>query len=130
MEVMPGDRFEAQLVILLSALGPLVVYSVTLDVYLRNPHFSPNGDLCVELIRDLAPRSSLHVARDWQMSPRLLAALEQSSGEPLTTALHVGELLGTLSFLESQTVISRAERLELLDAAELNTDWASRLWES
>ena len=113
------DRFEAQLVVLLSALGPLVVYSAALDVYARNPHFTPNGDLCVALITELAPQVSLHIARDWQTSPRLVAALEGSAAEPLTFALQVGELLGTLSFLESQTVISGDERRQLVAAAGL-----------
>jgi hypothetical protein len=128
METMSQDRFEAQLVVLLSALGPLVIYGAALDVYTRNPHFSPSGDLCVELIGSLAPQMSLRIARDWQTSPRLLAALEGSPDEGLTTARHVGELLGTLSYLESQTVISSEERLDLVDGAGIPDGLASRIW--
>jgi HD-like signal output (HDOD) protein len=128
METSPQDRFEAQLVVLLSALGPLVVYSAALDVYARNPHFSPSGALCVELVCGLAPQMSRRIARDWQTSARLLAALEKSSGETLATALHVGEFLGTLSLLESQAVISRDERLDLIDAAGIPGERAGRIW--
>jgi HD-like signal output (HDOD) protein len=128
METHREDRFEAQLAVLLSALGPLVVYSATLDVYARNPHFQPSASLCVDLIGTLAPRLSVRVARDWQTPPRLLAALENAPGETLTTALHVGELLGTLSFLESQTVIAREERCELIDAAGLSGESTDRIW--
>jgi HD-like signal output (HDOD) protein len=127
LERHPRDRFESQLVVLLSALGPLVVYSVTLDVYARNPHFSPNGDLCVALIGDLAPQISRHIARNWETSPRLLAALDGDAAEPLTAALHVGELLGSLSLLESQTVISGAERRKVLDSAGLSEESMSRI---
>ena len=124
----PVDRFEAQLVVLLSALGPLVVYGAALDVYARNPHFSPSADLCVELISELAPQMSRHIARDWETSPRLLTALEQSPAEPLYVARQVGELFGTLSLLESQSVIGRDERLELLDAAGMPAELSSQLW--
>jgi HD-like signal output (HDOD) protein len=128
LAVAPQDRFEAQMVVLLSALGPLVVYSATLDVYARNPHFSPNGDLCVALIVDLAPLVSRHIAREWQASPRLVAALAGTPDEPLTVALHVGELLGTLSFLESQTVITNAERREAVDNAGLSAELMERIY--
>ena len=128
LETRPEERFESQLAVLLSALGPLVVYSAAMDVYGRNPHVAPTGDLCVELIRDLAPGVSVTLARNWEMSSRLLAALERSVAEPLSDALRVGELLGTLSFLESQTVISREQRLEFLARAELRVEWAESLW--
>lgn len=122
------ERFEAQLAVLLNALGPLVVYSAALDVFARNPHFPPSAPLCVDLVVALSPRISLRVARDWETSPRLLAALEFSPEESLTTALQVGELMGTLSFLESQTAISREERLDYIAAAELPVESSDRLW--
>lgn len=43
-------------------------------------------------------------------------------------ARHVGELLGTVSFLESQTVISRDERLDSLNAAGLPSALTESLW--
>jgi HD-like signal output (HDOD) protein len=124
----PQDRFEAQLVVLLSALGPLVVYSAALDGYSRAPRLSPNPALFVELIVSLGPQMSQRIARDWQASARLLAALERSGEEPLGTALHIGELLGTLSFLESQTVISRDERLDIVKGARLPDDLVDSIW--
>jgi HDOD domain len=128
LETNPEDRFEAQLVVLLNALGPLVVYGVALDVYARNPHFAPSGALCVELIGSLAPQMSVRIASDWQTSPRLIAALQGSPDETLTIARHVGELLGTLSYLESQTVISRDERLDLVNSAGIPDGLASSIW--
>jgi HD-like signal output (HDOD) protein len=124
----PEDRFEAQLVVLLRALGPLVVYSAALDGYSRSLKLSPNPALFVELIGTLAPQMSLRIARDWQTSPRLLSVLERSGEENLATALHTGELLGTLSFLESQTVISREERLDSVKTAGLPADIVDDIW--
>ena len=124
----PQDRFEAHLLVLLRALGPLVVYSAALDGYSRALKLSPNPALFVELIGTLAPQMSLRIARDWEISPRLLAVLERSGEESLATALHVGELFGTLSFLESQTIITREESLDSMKAAQLPADVADGIW--
>ena len=122
------ERFEAQLVVLLNALGPLVVYSAALDIFARNPHFPPSAPLCVDLVSALSPRVSLRLARDWETPPRLLAALAFSPEESLTTALQVGEFMGTLSFLESQTAVSREERLDYIAAAGLPAESSDRIW--
>jgi hypothetical protein len=129
LQLSPADRFEAQLVVLLSALGPLVVYSALVDVYARNSKFPPNGSLGIELIGELATGLSLHIAGDWQSSTRLVAALDDAPGEFLTAARHVGELFGTLSFLESQTVITREARLETLSESGLPVELTRYLWE-
>jgi HD-like signal output (HDOD) protein len=127
-KMQPQDRFEAQLVVLLSALGPLVVYSAALDGYSRAPRLTPNPTLFVDLIDVLAPQMSQRIARDWQTSPRLSAALEKSSSDSLATALRFGELLGTLSLLESQTAISPDERLDILKSAALSGSWVEDIW--
>jgi len=126
----PELRFESQMVVLVKAIGPLVVYSAVVDVYSRNPIFQPNPALCVALTSELAPQMAQRVATDWEMSPRLVAALEKSSDDALTQALNVGELLGTLSYLESQTVISREERADFIASATLTPDRADRIWDA
>lgn len=128
MESLRQDRFEAQLVVLLHALGPLVVYAATLDVYSRNAHLAPSSELCAELIATLGSQMSLRIARDWRTSEKLLAALGGEVAEPLNEALQVGELLGTLAFLESQTVITCDERRALIDESGIDGDAAVRVW--
>lgn len=125
----PQDRFEAQLVVLLSALGPLVVYSAALDCYSRAPRLMPNPALFVELIEALSAQMSQRIARDWQTSARLVAALGRSNPESLAAALQVGELLGTLSLLESQTIITAQERLDAIDSSGLPLDSIDGIWE-
>ncbi len=71
---------------------------------------------------------SQRIARDWQSSPRLNAALEKSPEETLTSALFAGELLGTLNFLESQTVIAADERAALLGSAGLSDEVVDGIW--
>lgn len=123
----PEDRFEAQLAILLSALGPLVVYGAILDAYAKRPGLTPNPSLCVALVCALGAKTALRIAHHWETSPRLAAAMEQSSREPLAHALCVGELLGTLSLLESQHVIAVEEALEILNSADLSSELLERV---
>ena len=127
-KVHPEDRFEAQLIVLLSALGPLVVYSAALDGYARAPRLAPNPALFVELIGTLGPQMSRRIAGDWQTSPRLLSVFDKSGEETLATALQVGELFGTLSLLESQAVISREERRGILKNTRLPDDLVDGIW--
>jgi HD-like signal output (HDOD) protein len=124
----PQDRFEAQLTVLLNALGPLVVYGTTLDAYASVPTMTPDAGLCVELIGTLGRELSRRIARDWQTSPRLVAALENSPEEPLSEILHVGELLGTLSFLQSQTVMSAEQTLQSRESAGLHGELSNNIW--
>jgi HD-like signal output (HDOD) protein len=116
----PKDRFEAQLVILMSALGPLVVYGAALDAYSRSPEIAPSPTLCVSLTAALGPQVSLRIARHWETSARLIAAIGRSPEESLTMSLCTGELLGTLSLLETQNVITRADALATATEAGLS----------
>jgi HD-like signal output (HDOD) protein len=116
------DRFEAQLTALLSALGPLAVYGATLDVYARHPGIVPDAHLCVSLIGTLAGEVSVRIARDWESSARIAAALQASPTEPLSRALCVGELLATLSLLQSQRVVEAEEATELARRAGIEDD--------
>jgi HD-like signal output (HDOD) protein len=124
----PQDRFEAQLAVLMSALGPLVVYGAVLDAYSGRP-LAPSPSLCAELTVALGPQVAMHVARQWETSPRLIAAIERSAGETLTTTLQAGELLGTLSLLESQHVISSDEALATATGAGLASSIIAPIWE-
>ena len=127
MQVSPEDRFEAQLAVLLSALGPLVVYGAILDAYAQRPGLSANPSSCVAITCALGATTALRIAHHWQTSPRLAAAMQQSSREPLAQALCVGELLGTLSLLESQQVIAAGETLDILKSADLSSGLLERV---
>jgi HD-like signal output (HDOD) protein len=125
----PQDRFEAQLLVLMSALGPLVVYGAVLDAYSASPQLTPSPSLCAELTAALGPQVAMHIARQWETSPRLIAAIQRSPDEMLTTALLAGELLGTLSLLESQHVVTCDEALLIATDAGLARSSVAPIWE-
>jgi HD-like signal output (HDOD) protein len=126
LRVRPEDRFESQLAILLSALGPLAVYGAALEIYSQHPEARPNPSLLVELTSTLGTQMALHIARQWETSPRLAAAIERSAREPMALALCVGELLGTLSLLEAQHLISADEAGEIADSVGLGGEMLER----
>jgi HDOD domain len=128
------DRFEAQLVALLSALGPLVVYRAAMAAYSQTPGLSPSAGLCVALIGTLSQRTSQRIAQSWQSSPRLVAALgppseNAVSDRGLAHVLYCGELIGTLSLLESRQHISPGERLRLAENAGLPDELTKSIWD-
>jgi HD-like signal output (HDOD) protein len=124
----PQDRFEAQLVILMSALGPLVVYGAVLDAYSAR-NLEPSPSLCAELTAALGPQVARHIARQWETPPRLIAAIERSADEGLTSALQVAELLGTLALLESQHAITSDDALATAIEAGLARSMITPIWE-
>ena len=115
--------------LLLSALGPLVVYGALLDVYSQRPRLTPNPALFVSLTAALGPQVALRVARHWETSPRLIAAIQRSPAEALTMALCAGELLGTLSLLQTQEVITAAEALATARDVGLADSIVTPIWE-
>ena len=128
LKALPQDRFEAQLLILLSALGPLVVYGATLDVYSQRPRLTPSPRLFVSLIAALGPQVSLRIAQNWETSPRLAAAIERAPGEGLSMALCAGELLGTLYLLQTQNVITADEGLATANDIGLPDTIVAPIW--
>ena len=122
LKINAAERFEAQLLVLLQALGPLVVYGATLEAYARQPHRAPNGALCLELVMRQGADMARAVARRWEVSARLIAALEGAPGEPLSAILAAGELLGTLAQLHSQQMIGAPEAAQVARAAGIADD--------
>ncbi|MFI4868801.1 MAG: HDOD domain-containing protein [Steroidobacterales bacterium] len=130
------DRFEAQLVTLLNALGPLVVYRATLDTYARSSDLSPSAELCVALIGSLGQTMSQRIARQWQSSARLVAALDpatehvgSATDRSLTHALYFGELLGTLSLLLTENALNSQEAMQFALDAGLPEELVVSTWE-
>jgi HD-like signal output (HDOD) protein len=129
------DRFEAQLLALLSALGPLAVYRATLEQYARLPELRPSPSLCVRLVNALGPAMAQRIARDWNSSERLVAALDPTVVEPalpedraLRLALHGGELLGTLSLLLEENVLIEAESSKIVAESGLPETLTADIW--
>ena len=96
----PADRQAAQLLALLSALGPLVTYRVVEDQYRAQPELRPAPAVFLQVIDRYAGVMAARIATLWQSPPRIVAALGgEPPGDALVRALRAGELLATLSLL-------------------------------
>jgi len=103
----PQDRQAAQLLALLSALGPLVTYRVVQDQYRQRPALAPAAAVYLKAIDECATPLAARIAALWQSPPRLVAVLSGDRQDisaaaarwPLERALRAGELLATLSLL-------------------------------
>ncbi len=104
----PQDRQAAQLLALLSALGPLVTYRVVQDQYRQRPALAPAAAVYLKAIDEYSTPLAARIAALWQSPPRLVAVLRGDRQDspaaaaarwPLERALRAGELLATLSLL-------------------------------
>jgi HD-like signal output (HDOD) protein len=106
----PADRQAAQLLALLSALGPLVAYRVVEDQYRAQPRLKPAPAVFLQVIDRFARVMAARIATLWQSPPRIVAALEgEQADDPLVRALRAGELLATLSLLADAGRITEEE---------------------
>jgi len=113
----------------------LAVYRATLEQYARVPELKPSPALCVQLVSARGPATAQRIARDWQSSQRLVAALDPGAAEPqqpeeraLMLALHGGELLGTLSVLVNESLATGAEALKVATDCGLPAPLAEDIW--
>ena len=101
-----------------------------------NQTLSPSPELCVQLVGSLGQKMSLRIARQWQSSERLVAALdpaindaEGATDQELLHALYGGELLGTLSLLASENALSTEEATQLALDAGLPQGLVESIWQ-
>jgi hypothetical protein len=132
--VCPGERRSAQLLVLLRALGPLVVFRVIEEYYRVNPAVPRDAAACAALLTELGGRTAARIAVKWDSSERIrgvLAELEAPDRaqlpdevqRDLIAAVEVGELMGTASMLIGEQVLDAAAGLEFASAAAMPRDW-------
>lgn len=100
-----GDRFSAHLLGLLSALGTIALFRLSLDVHSKfNEAVRPATVLAVLAEHEVT--SSILIARRWELADSFIQALEEQLEDPqrkilspLGTTLRFGRLCGTLALL-------------------------------
>lgn len=120
-QVAPAERFSAQLLMLLSALGPLVVFRASQAAGEMSE--TAQTERLLDLIEVCGTGVAQRVARDWNNSERLVAAI---AGEGEDAALNelgqYGLLMGTLAELALRQAIGTDEREAVFEAAGLARD--------
>ncbi len=123
----PQDCFEAQMAVLLRALGPLVVHSAALDAYAQRPRLQPDANMLVELTQSMAGSLSARIAQEWDSSPRIVSALGDHDASALAVSMMAGEFLGTLSLLVMHAAMTDCDALDLSREAGLDESLAREI---
>ena len=125
----PSDRQAAQLLALLSALGPLVAFRVVEDQYRAKGSLKPAPAVFLQVIDRYSRVMAARIATLWQSPPRIVAALEgEKDDEPLVRALRGGELLATLSLLATAGQLAEEECSARASAAGIPRKLFESVW--
>ena len=129
------DPFAGQLLALVAGLGAIVVFRVAADQYAQRS-LAPDATAVAALLDEHTARVARRVAESWELSDRILEALdEQMPGKPaeassaLGRSLRFGLTAGALSVLRSNGVIDdETGRASLVAAGGIGSKF-ERMWE-
>lgn len=102
------DPFAAQLLALVTGLATIIVFRVALDQYALHPVLRPDVVIVAQLIDAHTAATARAIAASWELSERMLAALEDQipigrprKRTPLGRSLRFGRLAGALALLQT-----------------------------
>jgi HD-like signal output (HDOD) protein len=134
--VVNSDPFAAQLLALLNGLGSIVVFRVTLDQYAARPGVEPDAATVIALLDSHGANAARSVAASWDLSGRILAALEDQAPvgmahepTPLGRSLRFGRFMGALAVLNARDIISDDTARASLIANSASGAHFERIWE-
>jgi HD-like signal output (HDOD) protein len=134
--VVNSDPFAAQLLALVNGLGAIVVFRVALDQYAAHPQLRPDAATIVSLLDAHTSRVARAVAASWDLSGRILAALEDQVpgamvAEPtaLGRALRFGRFIAALAVLNAKGLIDEDAAKAALQASGASGAHFERIWE-
>ena len=129
-----GSARLPQLLVLLRALGPLVVYRIVEEQSRERPAGAGEALACATLLEECGGQAAARVAIRWDSSERICAVLAELDGQggmplsdevqrDLAVAVEVGELLGTTSVLLGERVWDSAAGLRIAAESAMPRDW-------
>lgn len=130
-----ADPFAAQLLGLIMGLAEIVVFRVAMDQYSEHSQLRPDASLIASLIVAFAAPVARRIAASWDLSARILAALEDQAPAtppheptPLGRSLRFGRLLGALAVLHAEGRIDEETARAAVDASGVGSPHAERIW--
>jgi HD-like signal output (HDOD) protein len=129
-----SDPFAAQLVALVMGLGAIVVHRTALDLY-ASRGLTPDATALASLLEAQTAQVARQIAASWELSQRVLEALEQQQPEnveqpasSLGRSLRFGVVVGAVSVLRSHDRIDDEAGLATVAAAGGVGERFERLW--
>ena len=128
------DPFAAQLLALLLGLGTILTFRATLDEYARSG-VAADAATVAALIAQHAPTVASRVAHSWELSARILTALEDQSSymragsaTGLGQALRFGRYCGAVAVLRHTGAFDDEAALRALRGAGFGGADIERIW--
>jgi len=129
-----SDPCAAQLVALVMGLGAIVVYRAAADEYAAR-RMQPEPATIASLLEDQTPKVARQIAQTWELSERVLDALDEQRAErverpasSLGRSLRFGVWIGALSVLRSHDRVDDDAGIATLTAAGGAGERFERLW--
>jgi HD-like signal output (HDOD) protein len=126
-----SDPFAAQLAALVMGLGTVLVYRHALEHY-GERRMQPEPTAVASLLEEQASKVARQIAASWELSDRVVEALDEQPFErpasSLGRSLEFGRLVGALGVLRSYDRIDDEAGLATLAAAGGVGDRFERLW--
>jgi HD-like signal output (HDOD) protein len=134
--VVNSDPFAAQLLALMNGLGAIVVFRVALDQYAAHPSLRPDAATIVSLLDAHTSRVARAIAASWDLSGRILAALEDQTPDamvqdptPLGRSLKFGRFIAALAVLTTKGLIDEPTAKASLIASGATSAHFERIWD-
>ncbi|MGH8137049.1 MAG: HDOD domain-containing protein [Steroidobacteraceae bacterium] len=129
-----SDPFAAELLSLLMGLGGIVVFRVTLDQYAADLRLHPDAGSIAALLDSQSASVAQRIGASWELSERMLAALDNQSSvatspaTPLGRSLHFGRLVGALAVLRINHVIDDETARASIPGSIMSPTQQERMW--
>ena len=134
--VVNSDPFAAQLLALVNGLGAIVVFRMAIDQYAMHPGYRPDAATIVTLLDAYTSRVARSIAASWELSGRILAALEDQvpgamapDPTPLGRALKFGRFIAALAVLRNKGLVDEATAKASLRAGGGSGAHFERIWD-
>jgi hypothetical protein len=131
-----SDPFAAQLLALVNGLGANVVFRIAVDQYAAHPNLRPDAATIVSLLDAHTSRVARMIAASWDLSERILTALEdqvpdnaETEPTPLGRALKFGRFIAALAVLNAKGIVSEAAAKASLKASGASGAHFERIWD-
>ena len=112
------DGFPAQMAGMLRGLGMVIVVRATAEAYSRKQTLAPSPEVLLSLLERCTPMLASRIAREWELSADVIAALGGSAASAqasaLARSLEVGELAAALSMLCRENLMATDDAMQLL----------------
>ncbi len=100
------DNFLAHLTALLSSIGWIVLFRVTVDKYTQSPTIQPQASVFITLLEESADKTSKAIAQNWELAQPVQHAIQEQIDKrpinrlsPIGRALYYGRLCATCALL-------------------------------